>query len=100
MKADTFVLHHPLCCSVSHMFVWTRLSARTTPSPPLRRRIRLEQLKSFNVVNFQRWMGLADLKESLMENCNLNQPFSFSSVALGIGGGSQFVFCCHTKAGS
>lgn len=44
--------------------------------------------------------GLSELKESLMKNCNLDKPFSLSNTPLMIGGGSVFVFCCSTKAGS
>ena len=38
--------------------------------------------------------GLADLKTKMMENCNLNKPFSSShSSAVN----ETYMYCCHTK---
>jgi len=44
----------------------------------------------------QEGSGLKALKASLVDNCDLSQPFSFTQVNLGIGA-SSFVLCCHKK---
>jgi hypothetical protein len=44
-----------------------------------------------------REVSLAELKAKLVENCDLNKPFSFSQEpALKIG----YTYCCTTKAGA
>lgn len=36
---------------------------------------------------------LRELKASLVENCNLNKPFSFSTTDIGVD--SDMTYCCH-----
>ena len=41
--------------------------------------------------------SLADLKLKMLENCNLNKPFSISTTGLDLGHSGGYLFCCHTK---
>lgn|GEM_PF-4267114 len=39
---------------------------------------------------------LSTLKEKMLNDCDLNKPFS-SNVSKGIAGDDLYMFCCHTK---
>ena len=52
-------------------------------------------LKSFRCEKFRN-AALAELKLKLVENCNLNKPFSFGASENVTGEGS-YTYCCHSK---
>lgn len=37
------------------------------------------------------------LKAKLLDACNLNKPYSFSSVGDALGSNGSMVYCCHKK---
>lgn len=51
-------------------------------------------LKSFRCERFQN-TNLSELKLKLVENCNLNKPFSIAATDVALG--SSFTYCCNVK---
>ncbi len=53
---------------------------------------RKDLISSFRCEKFSG--GLGDLKLKMIENCNLDNPFS-SSMSRTVGGEEVYMFCCH-----